>query len=352
MANMPHTTAQRPRHLINSLVRCMKAKLVPIVRSSPGIGKSDIARQIAREFNLKFLDVRLAQCDPTDMNGLPYFTAEGHAAYAPFESFPIAGASFGNAPDGTPYAGWLINFDEITSAGKQLQAAAYKILLDRQIGNQPLHDRVAMMAAGNLETDNAVVHSMSTALQSRLIHLELAVNKNDWMDWAVKNDIDSRVMAFIEFKPTLLHKFQPDSQEHTYPCPRTWHFASKLVKDRKALTTEDDLPLLAGTVGPGAAAEFLEFACIYELLPTIDQIIANPGDVMLPNEPGIKFALATMVAENMDKTNATNLVKFLERLPVECQVLCLRMSCGRNPTLLGDSAVAGMLAKLGRTMTA
>ena len=220
------------------------------------------------------------------------------------------------------------------------------------IGNRPLHERVAMMAAGNLETDNAVVHSMSTALQSRLIHLELAVNKNDWMDWAAKNDIDSRVMAFIEFKPALLHKFQPDSQEHTYPCPRTWFFCSKLIKNQKILTNEDDLPLLAGTIGPGAATEFLEFARIYELLPTIDQIVANPAGVMLPNEPGIKFALATMVAENMDKSNATDLVKFLDRLPVECRVLCLRMACGRNPTLPGNSAVAGMLAKLGRAMTA
>jgi MoxR-like ATPase len=42
--------------------------LVPMVSGSPGLGKSDMIHQIAKERNLMVIDVRLSQCDPTDLN--------------------------------------------------------------------------------------------------------------------------------------------------------------------------------------------------------------------------------------------------------------------------------------------
>jgi len=51
----------------------LKAGLVPMMVGSPGIGKSDIVKTVAKENNLKVIDVRLSQCDPTDLNAV--FTA-------------------------------------------------------------------------------------------------------------------------------------------------------------------------------------------------------------------------------------------------------------------------------------
>lgn len=50
------------------IVQCIKVGLVPIVKGSPAVGKSSIVHQIAKEFDLKVIDLRLAQCDPTDLN--------------------------------------------------------------------------------------------------------------------------------------------------------------------------------------------------------------------------------------------------------------------------------------------
>lgn len=54
--------------IIDFMTLALKANLVPFVKGSPGIGKSDIARKVADHFNLKLIDFRLAQCDPTDLN--------------------------------------------------------------------------------------------------------------------------------------------------------------------------------------------------------------------------------------------------------------------------------------------
>lgn len=46
----------------------IKAKLVPMIHGSPAVGKSSIGHQIAAEYDLKLIDMRLSQCDPTDLN--------------------------------------------------------------------------------------------------------------------------------------------------------------------------------------------------------------------------------------------------------------------------------------------
>ena len=50
-----------------------------------------------------------------------------------------------------------------------------------------------MVAAGNLSTDKAIVNKLSSALQSRLIHLFIEPDIDQWMNWAYKNEIDYRI---------------------------------------------------------------------------------------------------------------------------------------------------------------
>ena len=74
-----------------------------------------------------------------------------------------------------------------------VQAAAYKLVLDRQVGIHNLHPYCAVVAAGNLATDKAIVNSLSTAMQSRVIHLEMQVNFDQWLqNVALKQNYDKR----------------------------------------------------------------------------------------------------------------------------------------------------------------
>ena len=85
--------------------QALKANLVPFLSSSPGIGKSAAVHQLAKRFNLKVIDIRLAQEDPTALGGFPSIV-NGRSTYAPPERFPLEGDK---VPDG--YKGWLIFFN-------------------------------------------------------------------------------------------------------------------------------------------------------------------------------------------------------------------------------------------------
>jgi len=208
------------------------------------------------------------------MNGFPSLNEDRtRSHYAPPDTFPIEGDPLPEGKDG-----WLLFFDEMNAAPLSVQAAAYKIVLDRQVGNHNLHEKVAMVCAGNLTTDKAIVSRLSTAMQSRLIHFNLQISNKAWIDWAGANDIDHRIIGYINFRPGNLHKFDPNHNDNTFPCPRTWAFLSRIIKDMPVLTVKD-LPIMAGTIGEGPAIEFRGFTEIYESLPTIQQMITSPETV-------------------------------------------------------------------------
>ena len=308
-----------------------QAKLVPMLHGSPGMGKSAIYHQIAKEHRLFVIDHRLSQSEPTDLLGLPFF-ADKRASYVPFESFPVEGDAI---PEG--YVGWLLLLDEFTSASIETQAAAYKLVLDRMVGLRKLHPKVLIGCAGNLESDNAIVNPMSTAMQSRLVHLELAMDHEKWIDWAVSNGIDHRITDFIKFKPSMLYTFSPDHTDHTYACARTWEFANRLMKHIDNPKTF--LPMLAGVLSEGVAREFLTFCKIYQSLPKLERIETEPDKVEVPQEPSVLFAITGSLANRAKPDNFTQFMKYITRMPEEFQVVTLRETVRRNPAMHNHPAV-------------
>lgn len=248
-------------------------------------------------------------------------------------TFPIESD---DVPEG--FNGWLLFLDEFNSASPAVQAAAYKLVLDHMVGQYKLHNNVAIVCAGNRDTDNAIVESMSTALQSRLAHIDLTVDYKEWLSWAIDNDIDHRITSFIRFKPSQLYTFNPDHSDHTYACPRTWEFANRIFKDKEP-NEELMVHKLSGLISEGVAREFLVFCKIYKSLPSIEDIVGNPEKLDVPDEPSILFALTGMIAHNMTKENADTLIKFIKRMPVEFQVVCLREAIKRNKTITASTAI-------------
>lgn len=320
------------KQAMSLITACITAKLVPMVAGSPGIGKSNIAYQLAAEHQLKVIDMRLSQCDPTDLLGFPSIVGK-KAGYVPMETFPIAGDPI---PEG--YNGWLLFLDEFNSASTAVQAAAYKLVLDRMVGLLHLHKNVAIVCAGNLETDGAIVQPMSTALQSRLVHFELVVDAEEWCDWAMTKGIDHRCTDYIKFKPGNLYTFTPDHTDKTYACPRTWEFANRILSSVDT-SSPDLLPLLSGILSEGVAREFITFMKIYDSLPKMSDIQDKPETVRVPEEPSILFALTGSISHNLKENTADQLMKYVSRLPAEFQVVTLRDCVRRNKTMLSHRAV-------------
>lgn len=318
-----------------NILRTFKANKVPFLRGSPGFGKSTLFKEIAEEYKLKYIDVRLSQYEPTDLLGFPYIDEKrGKSSYFPFDIFPT---SLDTPPEG--YKGWLLLLDELPHADPSVQKAAYRLILDRQLGNYDLHPDVYMAAAGNLDTDNAGTEEISTPLQSRMIHFTLKITTDEWIDWALNKGIDHRITSYIKYKPNLLDSFDPRHIDNTYACPRTWHFLSDIIKDIPDLTHQD-LPIIAGTVSQGVGREFLTFSKIYEDLVTFDDIVANPEKIPMPEQPSILYALTGSISSNVTEKNIKSVFKFIDRIkPADFQIICVKDIWKRRPELRTNPTV-------------
>ena len=65
------------------------------------------------------------------------------------------------------------------------------------------------MAAGNSESDRVLLIECPLSLANRMLHIEMAVNFEDWQDWATKNDIHPDVVGYLTFAKNDLYDFDP-----------------------------------------------------------------------------------------------------------------------------------------------
>ena len=271
----------RPSELAEVLALLVEARQPTMVWGPPGAAKSMIARQVAAAANRNYVDVRALLLDPVDLRGIPWRDSADRTRWAPPVFLP---------PSDDPGL-WLINLEELPSAVPMVQAALYQLFLERKCGEYALPEGASLIACGNRDADRAVVHRMPTPLSNRLVHLEIRVDAKDWCAWGASNGIAPEVLFFIELEPELLHQFQPQSKEHAFPSPRSWEFASNIVKHRNGLDAEVERALFRGTVGEAAAVQFTAFLKVWRELPHPRAVINDPENADVPENASTLMAL-------------------------------------------------------------
>ena len=343
------------RELEKLIIRAYETSKPLFIWGTTGIGKSwtvrKVAEKLAKRYGRTFIewnklsleekhnvmehtekyfvlvDIRLSQIDPSDLKGLPRLNRE-HVEWLP--PLWLHWASLEKSRG-------IIFLDELNLAPPSIQASAYQLILDRALGEYSLADGVLVVSAGNRLEDRANVFEMPKPLQNRFLHVELSIPTSDeWITWATENDIDPRIVAFIYRFPSMLFKFEPKSKEPTFPTPRTWHYASDLIK---GVNDYDLLEMLVATaVGEATAYEFIKFVKLKEKLPTVEELIRGTKEV--PKELDLLYVLSSQIAEwfrNKTLKNKKELEalaeKVLSKMPDEFAMLTLRLMKSANPDL-------------------
>lgn len=346
-----------PRQTAGFVEDCIYAGLTPFVQSSPGMGKSTIMRNVAKRAELEMIDHRLSTSAPEDLSGLPGFVdvpvhdGEGivveyrkEARFMPFtDLFPLKGRLL---PKGKK--GWMIFLDEFNSGSKSVQAASYKLILDRMTGQHKLHENVVITAAGNLSTDRAITNAISTAMQSRMVHIEMEINFQEWLeDVAFAENYDTRIIAYLSQYPSKLMDFRPDHQEKTFCCPRTWEFTNRLISTKPTIK-DSDAALFAGTITSGTAVDFVQFTKVFHNMVTVAEIRSNPKECRVPQDAGSKWAVIASMMEKVTDENFADLSIYADRFTLDFRILYYRSVLIRQPNMRSHPAFIRAMSELSR----
>ena len=316
----------KPSQVSEVLDLLIHAQAPVVLWGPPGAGKSQMVHQAAERASMEVRDVRAVLLDPVDLRGLPHveeIDGERVATWARPSFLPQSGRG-------------ILFLDELNRAPALVQNGCFQLILDRRLGDHKLGDGWTVISACNRETDGGGVTRMPSALANRFTHINVEPDLGDWCVWAAQHDISPMVIAFLRFRPNLLHVF--DKNEHAYPTPRSWEFVSRIVKSGPQKSIE--LALVEGTVGHGAAVEFLAFVQLWRNLPNIDSILLNPSSAPLPlkHDTGTLYAVSAALASRATEENFGRVLTYLQRLPTEYQVFSVQDATRRDGNLASTEA--------------
>jgi hypothetical protein len=302
---------------ITKVVSSLIDKKLPVfIWGSPGIGKSSIVKQISKDKELEFLDLRLSLLDPTDLKGIPFFNADTKEGVWAKPSFLPS----------KPNSKGILFLDEINTAPPAVQASAYQLILDRRVGEYELPEGWSIVAAGNRENDRGVVYKMPPPLANRFVHFEMEVDFNDWKAWAYSSKIESTIIAYIAYDKSMLFTFDVTSNEKSFATPRSWEYVDSIVKS----DIEADLMLdsISGAVGREAAIGYLSFKKVMNDLPDLNAILDGSLKELEVDDSKVVMALAiglvNAILENKNDTHIDNVLKFSLQLPGEFSIMLVK----------------------------
>jgi len=299
--------------LTKSLSALVEQKVPTFLWGAPGIGKSSIVKQIAQEKGIGFIDLRLALMDPTDLKGIPFYDKESHTAlWAPPAFLPRDGEG-------------ILFLDELNSAAPAVQSSAYQLILDRRVGEYELPEGWALVAAGNREGDRGVTYRMPAPLANRFVHFELEVSVDDWREWAYKNRLDSRIIAYISYKSEHLFTFDAKHETKSFATPRSWEYVGNILKAKLDKTLY--LETISGAVGKDIAVSFLGFIKVMDRLPNIENILKN-REFEYSEEVDVLYALSSGIVskylQNPSEVYLENLLAYTMELKSEFAVMIVQ----------------------------
>jgi hypothetical protein len=304
---MSETRTVSPNSAKSSIKHAMLKKRPLFLWGPPGIGKSDIVKQITDSFtNSHLIDIRLSLWEPTDIKGIPYFDSNsgtmvwGAPSELPTEEFAAQ------------YNTIVLFLDEMNSAAPAVQAAAYQLILNRRVGTYKLPDNVVIVAAGNREADKGVTYRMPAPLANRFIHLELAVSFDDWFSWAVENKVHRDVVGYLTFAKKDLYDFDPKSPSRSFATPRSWSFVSELLEDGIDDSTTTDL--VAGAVGEGLAVKFMAHRKVASSMPNPSDILEGKVKEMKSKEISAMYSLTVSLCYELKEACDKNDKKFDDKV--------------------------------------
>lgn len=297
-----------------------------IGQGEPGIGKSamlKVLQQAYPDYEIAYIDCTLL--DLGDF-ALPFTTEESNmrvTRFAPNARFKMH--------MGKPV---LVMLDEIGKAMKAVKNVLLTLMLEHRIGDNYLPKGSIVFGTTNLLTDG--VGDMLEAHARNRVAL-VTVRKPDadeWIDWAIGNDVAPEVIAWVKQFPHALASYTDASQKDNpyifnptragmgaVVTPRSLEKASHIAKRRGELGDALTISLLTGTIGESASRDMQAFFTVVDKLPTWDAILNSPNTAKLPDDTVARCILVFSAITRVEKESLAKWMTYLQRMDKEWQAL-------------------------------
>ena len=342
-------------------IKRLDSRTPAMLWGEPGCGKTRTLIDKFRDHIV--IPVLAGQSEPTDIGGIPFNYKDQHAKYlVPWWGFYASThedvKEYRMLPDGTIIhdpegktkntrsldGPMVLFFDDIVTAHEQTQAAFYKVVDEKKIGELTIRENVRIIAAGNRVDDMSAVTDMPKALCNRFMHFYVRPNVDKWLEWATVSGIHPHVTFFVRNNQQHLSGFEDaknSTQVHAWPTPRTWEMLSRTLHeldtaglrsstgDASEAGVDYEYTMIQGCIGALASSFHATIRNKFQIV-TVEEILKNPSKAEVPplSQPDRLYATVSNLEywyaqkENHDKYEP--FITYTLRLPDDFGVLLAR----------------------------
>ncbi len=276
-----------------------------------------------------------------------------------------AGSSFTRSPE-LPSKEYLAKhkrglyvIEEFSSAEQLTQKALAAVFLEKRFGNEQLPEGWMVCGTSNRMSDRSGVVRMPAHLRNRVREVNIENDALSWAVWAEEAGIHPMIVAWVKANPGVALVNEVPNTDRPFSTARSVTRAAKFLTvgmpkgpDGKFLSwilPSDEIRVqsVQGDIGEGAAGSLFGFLAVHHLMPTYEEIMANPLTAKCPDDLSAGWAAGQMCVHFASSKNIDKLWTYIERLPREVQTSMCRSLMERPGagTLINSQAMVKWIGR-------
>ena len=243
-----------------------------LLLGAPGIGKTQIMEQAARECKVALVAYTITHHTRQSAIGLPFISKKeyGGKEYSATEyTMSEIVASIYDRMRETGLTEGILFIDEINCVSETLAPAMLQFLQCKTFGNHEIPEGWVIVAAGNPPEYNKSVRDFDVVTLDRVKKIMVEPDYRIWKEYAFKENIHPAILSYLELRSTCFYQMETTIDGRQFATPRGWEDLSRMMEVYERLNKN----ITKEVVGQYIQHERIsvEFAEYYELYQKYQQ---------------------------------------------------------------------------------
>lgn len=243
---------------------------------APGIGKTQIMEQIARECQIGLVSYTITHHTRQSAIGLPFISKKnfGGKEYTVTEyTMSEIVASIYEKMEETGLKEGILFLDEVNCVSETLAPAMLQFLQCKTFGNHAIPEGWIIAAAGNPPEYNKSVREFDVVTMDRVKKIEVEPDFTVWKEYAYKEQIHPAILSYLNTKPRYFYQMETTVDGRRFATPRGWEDLSKLLFVYEKLGKRPDREVVIQYIQhPKIAKDFANYLELFEKYRMDEQI--------------------------------------------------------------------------------
>lgn len=237
-----------------------------LLLGAPGIGKTQIMEQVARECGIALVSYTITHHTRQSAIGLPFISKKdyGGKEYSVTEyTMSEIVASIYNKMEETGLQEGILFIDEINCVSETLAPAMLQFLQCKTFGNHEIPKGWIIVAAGNPPEFNKSVREFDVVTMDRVKKIQVEPDFQVWKEYAYQENIHPSILSYLSLRTAFFYKMETTVDGKQFATPRGWEDLSRMISVYETLHKEVTADVVIQYIQHPKVAR--DFAGYYEL---------------------------------------------------------------------------------------